>query len=147
MKVIFLKDVARTGRKYEIKEVPDGHAQNYLIPRGLAEVATEKKIQMIAVQKEHTEVARAEADARFQEIIKETTEAPLKMSAPANEQGHLFKGLRAVDIAHELSKRSGTSIDASSVSLNQPIKEAGVHTVSVSLGDTTGEVTVEVTPT
>lgn len=143
MKVILLQDVARLGRKHEVKEVPDGHAQNFLIPRKMATPATHKRV----AQLEETAAGRAEAqqasEAQFRACIE--TDAPLTIFAEANEQGHLFKGVHASDIAALLSSRCGMTINAAAVSLKKPIKEVGMHAVPVTVGSVTSEVSVTVT--
>lgn len=144
MKIILLQDIARTGRKHEVKDVSDGHAQNYLIPRKLAAPATAENLKR---QKEHT--ARMEAKAArdatsFAAFLAQSKVSPVVIAAFANEQGHLFKGLRAADIAHSLTIAADMTIPANAIALERPIKDVGEYSVTVALGGTKGTVPISV---
>ena len=93
MKVILLKDVAKIGRKYDIKNVADGYALNMLIPRGLAVVATEqamKKVETLKVNDTTDKKIQTELLLKNLEVIKNLT---LNLKEKANEKGHLFAGV------------------------------------------------------
>lgn len=139
MKVILLQNVPRLGQKFEVKEVPDGHAYNFLIPRRLAEAATPAKI----AQLERSAHARDAAQDAMSEQLKAflAKEEKVEIAAPANEQGHLFKGLREGDIAEEIERRAGFPV---AVSLEGAIKEVGTYPVAVAAGDARGEVSVSI---
>lgn len=144
MKVILLRDVARIGRKGEIKDVPDGHAQNFLLPRKLAEVATAQNVARIEEARTHKAAHHEAAQARFSEFLKTLSGNPVELRAPANDQGHLFKGLRAEDVAAALAHASGVEVLPESVTLARPIKELGAHEISVTFGGVRGEVVIHV---
>ncbi len=145
MKVILLQDIARMGRKHEVKIVPDGHAQNYLIPRRLALVATAHNLKQYEEQKARSVVADTTRAEAFRQFLSMMATTPLSISAPANTQGNLFKGLRATDIAIALSARADMPILASALDLAQPIKTIGEHSVGVRMGDQQGTVVISVT--
>ena len=131
MKVILVKDVQRVGQKYDVKEVKDGYALNFLIPRGLAEKATPQKIQKI--ESERT-AASAEQEAQSDAIataLKNLKETTIEIKANANEQGGLFESLKASDIAKAISDKGGVEIPESLIQLEDPIKQTGNHTISV----------------
>lgn len=144
MKVILLRDVARIGKKGEVKNVPDGHAQNFLLPRKFAEMATAENIIRIERERTHKMAHREAAEARFSEFLKTHSEQPIELRAPANEGGHLFKGLRAEDVARALAHASGSPIRPEDVTLERPIKELGTHTISVAYGGVRGEAIINV---
>ncbi len=132
MKVILLQDVARIGRKNEIQDVPDGHAQNYLIPRKLAEPATEQNVQRVT-KRAQQHAARDEADrTAFDDFYESLHGEPVVIAAEANAKGHLFKGVRADDIRAALVARGAP--EAIVVSLARPIKERGEHTIALTVG-------------
>ena len=95
MKVILIKDVARLGRKSEIKEVPSGHAINFLIPRKMAIPATTENLKRITeVTKKH--VAKSLNDLEsFKEALKGLSDRTVVYTTEANEKGSLFKGIRS----------------------------------------------------
>lgn len=131
MKVILLQDVARLGRKFEVAEVPDGHAQNYLIPRRLAEPASASRIAQLERQRESASAQREELRAQIEAFVASLGDAPLELSAEANAQGHLFKGIRAADIARAIAARAQLSIAQDAIDMRQPLKEVGEHTVTL----------------
>ena len=143
MKVILLQDVARIGRRFEVKEVPTGHALNFLIPRKLAEPATPKSIKRVEELKKKKEHDTEETVAAFTDALKKLESETLEMQVEANEKGSLFKGINSSDIAL-LLKDKGFAIEESAVVLDTPIKELGSHTVTLQLGDVSGSATVSV---
>ncbi len=142
MKVILLQDIARMGRKYEVKQVPDGHAQNYLIPRKLVLPATPQNLKWQSEHAARRGAAEAETAELFTTFLAHADSVPIVISVVANEQGHLFKGLGAVDIAKELSHRTGIMLTPSAIELARPIKEVGAHEVVVAVGSKQSRVTI-----
>jgi large subunit ribosomal protein L9 len=144
MKVILLKDVAKIGRRMEVKEVPSGHALNFLIPRKLAVAATADALRTLDVELKKRSIISDKHDTSFRSALEMLETTPVQLSLPANEQGHLFKGVHAHDIAHAL-KSYGVEVKESEVLLNSPIKETGEHLVTLRSGDTEGTVKVIIT--
>lgn len=143
MKVILLRDVAKIGRRFEVKEVPTGHALNFLIPRKLAESATPenlKRVQNVVSKQAHTETVHTE---HFEDALKQLHETPLTVKAQANAQGHLFKGVHAEDIVKAATDR-GVAIQVGEVSLPHALKEVGIHEVTLSLRGKTGTIQVHI---
>lgn len=134
MKVILLKDIARLGRKHEVKDVPDGHAQNYLLPRKLVEIATPQNLKRIEERASHIAEGNAAVAGQFKTFVDGRAGEPIVIEAAANPKGGLFSGIRAADVAAVLSRESGMTFSATSVELSKPIKEAGEYTVSVTAG-------------
>src|SRR4051812_1182523 len=105
MKVILLSDIAKVGRRFEVKDVSSGHALNFLIPKGLALSATQDAMKRVATDK-----ARHDGEKKVQEeLLAKNLEGldglVLEVSEKANAKGHLFAGLHGVEIAKELSKQ------------------------------------------
>jgi len=133
MRVVFLDDVEGVARAGEIKNVADGYARNYLLPRKLAAAATTTMVQQAE--------ARAKAIAREQEKVDEAARAvvaklgdkPLVLKARAGEQGKLFGSVTASDIAAAINKRAKAEVEHRQVLLEAPIKEVGTFEVAVAL--------------
>ncbi len=146
MRVVFLDEVEGVAHAGEIKNVADGYARNFLLPRKLAAAASTATVQQAE--------ARARALAREQEKVDEVARAmaakiggsPLVLSARAGEGGRLFGSITASDIAEAISARIGSAIEHRQVLLDAPIKETGSFEVPVTLTrNVRAEVTVEVT--
>lgn len=132
MKVIFLKDVKGQGKKGEIKEVSEGYAQNFLIPRGLVRLATEGNVKTLENQTA-AEVKRKENEK--QEAInlgKKLEEMTIGLKAKAGEGGRLFGAITSKQVAEALEK-SGVKIDKRKIEMHDPIRTLGVTQVPVKL--------------
>ncbi len=145
MEVLLLKDVKRLGTAGEIRKVADGYARNYLIPRGMAVVATPGAIKRQEVQK-------AIAEQRDQRVRSDATAfaehlagVRLTFKVKAGEKGRLYGSVTAADIAAELEKSTGYPTDKRKVALEEPLRLLGEHKVPIKLSaGLTPEVTVVV---
>lgn len=145
MKVVLLQDVARLGRRHDLKEVPDGLARNYLIPRKFVLPATPENI---AKAKQMVARRFAKKEEEFESFRKTTTAlegANLTLYAPANQTGNLFRGVHAEDIAKLVSKEVGP-LSTEHVQLDIPIKQVGQHTIPLEANGYSGFVTVTIMP-
>ena len=131
MKVILLTDVARVGRKYDIKEVPQGYAQNFLLKKGLAKVATPDAVKEVEKKKESIYLSRSIEKENLKKNLLALKEVQVEIKAVANEQGHLFKGIHAKDIVEALKKNANVAIDEDMIDLPEAIKTVGFHTIHV----------------
>lgn len=143
MKVILVRDVARLGRKSEVKEVPSGHAQNFLIPRKLAVPATPENMKRLAAEIGRHSEEEAERKRLFDEALRGLGETKVLYEAPANKEGHLFKGVNARDIAAKI-QALGFTIGEDEIVLEHPIKTVGTHSVTLRQGSAEGACTVEI---
>lgn len=134
MKVILLQDVARVGRRGEVAKVPDGHARNFLIPRGMAEDATVGNLKKLETQRATLEAKQAANDEAFAATCEKLHGMTLEMPMQANEQGSLFKGVKATDIAERVAKEVGP-IGMERIELDTPIKETGEYPIRVALNE------------
>ena len=135
MRVVLLKDVAGVGRKLEVKEVAEGHAHNYLMPRGLAAPASAARLKELEAQ-----YARSVEERKLQKdlLLKNITSldgTTIIIEAKANEKGHLFKGIHKEDIAEVIAARAHFEIPAEAIALDEPIKELGEQEISISIGE------------
>lgn len=145
MKVILLKDVKNVGKKYEVKEVSDGHALNFLIPRKLAETSTESSSKRI-----HNIKAREDGEKRVNEDLliknlKQVNDVTLEIKETANEKGHLFKGIHQEEIVAELKKQGHLDLLPEYIILEKPIKEIGEHIIEVKVQDKTAKFKLVIT--
>lgn len=145
MKVIFLKDVAKVGQHGTMKDVSDGYALNFLIPRGLAIQATPDKVAAhLAAQKREGE-ARERQNKAISEAVHSLKGIRIEISAKATEKGGLFKSITAADIAKAIHEQRKVSIPLETITLAKPIKETGEHTIKIAFGEVKVEMTLAVT--
>lgn len=143
MKVIFIKELPGTGKKGEIKEVKDGYARNYLIPRGFAIEATEENIRRQERENEISSARKKKELTRAKEIKKIVEEGSITIMSKAGQDEKLFGAITAEDIAQVLLEQKNVEIDKHQILLEQPIKKLGVYKVPVRTGENiTAEVKV-----
>ena len=147
MQVVLLKDVKSVGKAGEVRNVADGFARNYLIPKGLARQATPGAVseakEHAAQQAKRAARERSQAEAFAREI----DGARLTFKARAGETGHLYGSITAADIAEELQKQTGKTIDKRKIELEEPIREMGTFRVPIRFsGDISAEIRVAVEP-
>ena len=134
MKVILMNDIAKLGRKYDIKEVSSGHALNLLIPQGLAVEATREAVKHVEIQKAKLEGERKVHEELLAKNIDGLKDVVLTITGKANDKGHLFAGLHREALAKELADQAHIQIDPSFIRLEEPLKEVGEHIVEVKGG-------------
>lgn len=132
MKVILLEDVAKLGKAGEVKEVSNGYGFNFLLPEGLAQLATP---QAVAQAKKLVEARRNE----LEQLTAELKAAALQVSGKKialkkkTEKNKLFGSVSAHEIVRELEK-IGVSVDSKAIVIDKPMKEIGTFPVVVNLG-------------
>lgn len=147
MKVIFTKDVPRVGKKDEIKELPNGYVQNFLIPRGLAELASASAIARLVLRKTLVENAKKKKDSSVKEALATLRKANIIMRGKANEQGHLFASIHKEGIAAEIEKKLHVLLSPGYILLDEPIKNIGTHIIKLKAGEEEGVITLLVEAT
>ena len=132
MQVILLKDVEKVGKKYEVKEVAEGFARNFLIPKKLVKPVTKEALVWLKAQKE-VEAKKAEEELK---IVQDKATAldgqELAITVKVGEEGQLFESITAQKIAEKL-KALGFEIKKSQVLLEKPIKTFGDFPVKIKL--------------
>ncbi len=132
MKVVLTQDVKRTGRAYDIVDVADGFGLNMLIPKRLAIPATPANLRAAELRRK----ALAEQRRLDTELVKERlaalAESPITITRKVNEQGHLYDGVNAAEIA------AAAQIPAECISIEKSFKEVGTYDIPVSEGDAFG---------
>lgn len=135
MKVIFLQDVKGKGKKGEIKEVPSGYAQNFLIKKNLAKEATNQAIGELKGKQKSEEKAAAELLAQAKEVkaLLEKEETLVEFSEKVGPDGRTFGSITAKKIAEELEKQFGITLDKRHIKLEHPLRAIGLIDVPVKL--------------
>jgi len=132
MKVILLKDVEDLGKKYEVKEVKNGHARNFLVPQGLVKIATKQNLKWLESQKETIEKEVEEDLKKTQEMASVLDGLELNISVKVGDEGQLFESINAQKIADKL-KEMGHEVKKSKIILEEPIKTLGEFPIKISL--------------
>ncbi|MBQ3390182.1 MAG: 50S ribosomal protein L9 [Firmicutes bacterium] len=143
MKVIILQDTKNVGKKGEIKNVSDGYAKNFLIPKGLAKEATDANIRELK-RRQAADAEKRATDKASAEILKERLKTiEVKVKAKAGEGGKVFGSVTSKDISDALKEQFGIEIDKKKINVESPIKMLGEYTVETKLyQEVTGEVKV-----
>ena len=130
MKVVLLEDVEKLGKKFEVKEVSDGYARNYLIPKGLAKPATKEVLEWVKIQKEIKEKRAEQELKKVQAMATKVDGQEVVIPVKVGEEGQLYESVGAQKIWEEL-KKLGFGLKKSQIELEKPIKELGEFPVKV----------------
>ena len=147
MKVIFLADVKGKGKKGEIKEVPTGYAQNFLIKKNLAKEANAQAIGELRGKQKSEEKAHAELVAEAKDIQAKLAEATtvVQFTEKIGPDGRTFGSITNKKIAEELQKQFGIKIDKRHIQVASPIRSVGLIDVPVKIyQDITGVIQIRV---
>lgn len=131
MKVILQADVKGKGKKGEIKEVSDGYARNFLLPRGLAVEATAANLNSAKGQAEAIAFHKGQEKEQALEIKAKIDAASIKLSAKAGENGKLFGSITSKDVAEALKMQQHIVIDKKKFVMPEGIKSIGTTEVEV----------------
>ena len=142
MKVILQKDIAKLGKKYDVKDVSSGHALNLLIPQGLAIPATPEALKKAELERANLEGERKIHQDLLAKNIGDLEGVTITIVGKANDKGHLFAGLHREAIVEELFKQTQLQIDPSFIQIEHPLKEVGEHVVVVKGGGKSAKFTV-----
>jgi len=146
MKVLLCEDITKLGWLGDIVEVTTGYARNYLLPQGLAKVATEGNIRALAKEKAKRAQQRLQERRRMEKAVEAVNGAEAVLAARANEQGVLFGSITEAMIAANLRAQSFEVADEI-VKLPEHIKQLGTHNVTLRFADDlTATVKVVVVP-
>ena len=131
MKIILTEDVKDLGHKGEVLEVADGYARNFLIPKGLALVATRGSLKeadrLTKAREQQVRQARLEAEGVAEALVGQR----VVLAARSADEGKLFGSIGRRDIAAAIEKFTGVAIDSDHIDLRLPIKEIGLHEIRV----------------
>ena len=134
MKVILTADVKGQGKKGELKEVSEGYARNYLIPRGLAMKATADNLNALALKEKAKAAQAAKEKAQAQEHAKQLESCVVKVKARGGENGKLFGSVTNKEVADALKEQFGIELEKNRIVVEEHIKSFGSYDVKCKLG-------------
>ena len=132
MQVLLRKKVERLGDIGDVVNVKSGYARNCLLPQGMAVTLTKGNIRRVEIEKRKAGEAQRRREQELAALAEGLKSASITISAKANEEGHLFGSVAAVQIA-EMLQTEGYKIEEKMVQLSEPIKELGVLEVPIQL--------------
>ncbi|HIE55521.1 MAG TPA: 50S ribosomal protein L9 [Chromatiaceae bacterium] len=142
MRVLLKEDVDNLGYAGEVYKVADGYGRNYLIPKGMAVVATPSMMKQAEAWRKKAEARRAEQRAEFEALAAQIEGVRLVFTARAGDSGKLYGSITTSQIADALNEELGTEIDRRKVGV-EPLRQLGEHNVVVRLsGEFQPEMTV-----
>ncbi len=133
MEVLLLKDVEQLGQAGEIKKVSAGYARNFLIPRGLATMATLGAIKQANLQRESKAREQAKELSEAQALAQVLDGLTVTFQARAGESDRLYGSVTNANIAEALAQQVNQDVDRRKVDMEEPLKELGTHAVTIRL--------------
>lgn len=132
MKVILLKDIKGTGKKGDVINASDGHARNYLIPRGLAKEATDGSVKEVQHQKEAADKRKAQELAEAKALAEKIGSLSIEFKQKVGEGGKLFGAITTKDVSEQLEKTHGIKVDKKKIEIGN-IKAIGSFTAELKI--------------
>ena len=146
VELLLIQSVEHLGRQGDVVEVKLGYAMNYLLPQGLATIATDHHKRMVEKHRAKLEAIEKARVATLHSLAADLAKQSITIEANANDEGHLYGSVNAHDVAGAL-KRAGFHIADDQVRLTGPLKELGLYTIKIHLGSNVeGEVKIWVVP-
>jgi large subunit ribosomal protein L9 len=147
VQLLLIQNVDHLGKTGDVVEVRPGYANNYLLPQGLATIASDHHVRMIEKHRSRLEEIERARLKNLRDLSKELEKQSLTIEANATDEGHLYGSVGAPEIVSAL-KQAGFQVTADQVRLEGPLKELGLYTVKIQLHQQVGaEVKVWVVPT
>jgi large subunit ribosomal protein L9 len=134
MKIIFIKDVAGQGKRGEIKEVSSGFAENFLIKKGFARVATADIQAKMAKEAKEAETKKLKEIEKLQVLKQDLEKRIFTVKVKVGDKGQIFGSVHEKDIALSIGSKSNHPMDKNQIDIESPIKQIGEHQVKVKLG-------------
>ncbi len=133
MKIVLRQDVPKLGEKGTVQTVKDGFARNYLIPKGMAVLATPGELKTVEENDRVQARKIAKQEQQLQSLADRIAGQRLEFTAKAGEQGRLYGSITAGDVAEKLAELVREEIDRRKVALEDPIRTLGEHAVTINL--------------
>lgn len=147
MKVLLRTDVEGVGKRGDLVEVADGHARNFLVPKGFAIKATSGIESQAAAMRRSRDLKDAADRGAAEEIARVLVPTVITVKARSAPEGRLFGSVTASDVVGAVAAQTGIEIDRRAINLDEAIKSVGTHTVQTKLhADVEFAITVEVSP-
>lgn len=133
MKVILKADIKGVGKKNEVINASDGYARNFLFPKNLAVEANAENMSKLQAQKDSTQYRKDTEKEEAKKLADKLTKIMVRVEVKVGENGKIFGGVSAKDIAENLEKQHNIKIDKKKIDLKETIKTLGIHNVDVKL--------------
>lgn len=133
MKIVLRQDVPKLGEKGTVQTVKDGFARNYLIPKGMAVLATPGELKTVEENDRVQTRKIAKQEQQLQSLADRIAGKRLEFTAKAGEQGRLYGSITSGDVAEKLGELVREEIDRRKVALDDPIRTLGEHSVTINL--------------
>lgn len=147
VEVLLAENVANLGKQGQIVRVKPGYARNFLLPQGLATVATESNKRMVEQHRQRVEAVEQSRIGGLKKLADAVSKYSVTLEANATKEGHLYGSIVASDISKAL-KSAGYEVEPEHIRLEGPLKELGMYTVKVEFHEKVRtEVKVWVVPT
>ncbi len=139
MKIIILQNIKGIGKKFDIKEIKDGYARNFLIPRGLAKIATDSATKELEAKKLSLEKRGKELKSKLESLVKELSEREFVFSLNVGKKGEVFGSITKEDIKTRIDADINADLrgyveNNLEIKLEKPIKIIGEHQIEINLG-------------
>lgn len=146
IELLLVHNVDHLGKQGEVVEVKRGYAFNYLLPQGLATIATEHHKRMVEKHRAKLEEIARERLSGLRSLLAELVRTSVTIEANANDEGHLYGSVGAAEIARSL-KQQDLTIATDQIILQGPLKEVGLYTIRIKLApEVEGDLKVWVVP-
>ena len=133
VKVVLTKDVENLGKAGEVKDVSPGYMRNFLVPKKLAEPATESTLHALEARRASMLKAQEKARAAAASLAERLNATVITFQVRVGEQHRLYGSITSKDIADELARTANLAIDRRDIELEEPLKTLGTFTVPVKL--------------
>jgi large subunit ribosomal protein L9 len=134
VKVVLTQDVPTLGKAGELKDVSPGYMRNYLVPKHLAVAATPGELKTLEARRAQIAKVQLKARTDAESLAKRLADAALTFQVRVGEQNRLYGSITSKDIAEELARTTGITLDRRDIELEEPLKTLGSFTVPVRLG-------------
>ena len=131
MEVVFTQDVPNKARAGEVRKVPDGYARNFLLPQGLAEIATPEILKRIHKITEIGDEIRVRETAVMEELASGLTDVTINLTARITPTGRYYGAITSTHIAMELAEKVGRDVERRWIEIAEPIREPGEYDVTL----------------
>ena len=133
MRVVFIEDVPDIAETGEIKEVADGYARNFLIPRKLAVLAGAQTANIVEAQLKKKARLQVQIEVEMTELARQLEGQKIILKARAGKEDRLYGSITNADIAEELGRSAGLTVDKRKIELDEPIREIGSYEIAIRL--------------
>lgn len=138
MKVILLTDIPKVGNRWDVKDFKEGYAQNVLLAKGLACLATKAELTKLEDRKRLALKKKDDEIKLFTDLISSVGNTIITIKAKANDKGHLFSAVKPIDVVNAIKEITGILIEEKSLKLDH-IKNIGEYKIQIKKGDMKGE--------